>query len=381
MGLPFPLIFLLRNKTNNYQLSQYFKSMKRIFTTIQKEAGRLMLLSVLACTIASCDSILDFDEGDCTVEYRIKFKYDYNMKYADAFKNEVDRVTLYAFDDDGNFVYLNTEEGDKLNTDDYSMKVDIEPGDYNLIAWAGVNDKSFAIPLMVKGESTLDDLTVKTNRLPGTRGSDGTYIVSGDNYKLSALWHAESKKVAFTRSGGGRDQVITLSLTKNTNNIRIILQQAGTQAINVEDFDFSITDDNGWMDCHNNLLKDDMLKYLPFYRTSGVVDEATTRADDQEEGPVMSVAVAQITTARLMADKKAILRITNKKTEKTVLAIPLIEYLLLTKSQEHMIDDQEYLDRQDEYSMTFFLDENQTWLKTTIIINGWTIRLNDIEEL
>lgn len=338
-----------------------------------------MLLSILACAITSCDSILDFDEGDCTVEYHVKFKYDYNMKYADAFKNEVNTVTLYAFDDDGNFVYQHTEEGDILKVDDYSMKIDIEPGNYHLIAWAGLNNKSFAIPLMEIGESTLNDLTVKTNRKTATRSSDDAYIVSGDNYKLSPLWHAESHKVALTRSA--REQVITLSLTKNTNNIRIILQQAGSKAINVEEFDFSITDDNGWMDCHNNLLEDDMLKYLPFYRTSGIVDEGTTRADGEEEGPVMSVAVAQITTARLMADKKAILRITNKETGKSVLAIPLIEYLLLTKSQEHVIDDQEYLDRQDEYSMTFFLDESQTWLKTTIIINGWTIRLNDIEDL
>ena len=75
--------------------------MKRIFTTIQKEAGRLMLLTVLAATIASCDSVLEFDEGDCTVEYRVKFKYDYNMKYANAFANEVKTVTLYAFDDQG----------------------------------------------------------------------------------------------------------------------------------------------------------------------------------------------------------------------------------------------------------------------------------------
>ncbi len=379
MDFPFPLMISSQKQNKQLPIIPILQSMKRIFTTIQKEAGRLMLLSILACAITSCDSILDFDDGDCTIEYRVKFKYDYNMKYADAFKNEVNTVTLYAFDDDGNFIYQHTEEGNKLKADDYSMKIDIEPGNYHLVAWAGVNDKSFAIPLMEIGESTLNDLTVKTNRETATRGSDDTYIVSGDNHKLSPLWHAESRKVVLTRSA--REQVITLSLTKNTNNIRIILQQTGSKTINVEDFDFSITDDNGWMDCHNNLLKDDMLKYLPFYRTSGTVDEETTRTEGEEEDPVMSVAVAQITTARLMADKKAILRITNKKNGKTVLAIPLIEYLLLTKSQEHVIDNQEYLDRQDEYSMTFFLDENQTWLKTTIIINGWTIRLNEIEDL
>lgn len=293
------------------------KSMKRIIPTILKEASKLLLLTVLAGAMASCDSILDFEQGDCTVEYRVKFKYDYNMKYANAFANEVKTVTLYAFDDNGNFVYQRTEEGDILKADDYSMIVDIEPGDYHLIAWAGLSEKSFAIPLMVPGKSDIEDLTVKTNRLSGTRAADGSYIVSGDNYKLSALWHAENTKASFTRSG--RDQVITMSLTKNTNNIRIVLQQTGSKPINVENFDFTITDDNGWMDCHNDLIKDDQLRYLPFYRTSGTVQSDTnTRDANQKEEPVTSVAVAQITTARLMEEKKesATLRITNKETEK-----------------------------------------------------------------
>lgn len=378
MGNPFPPLFKKWSKQQTILLNSN-RSMKRIFTNIQKEASKLLLLTVLAGATASCDSILDFEEGDCTVEYRVKFKYDYNMKYANAFANEVKTVTLYAFDNDGNFVYQRTEEGDILKADDYSMKVDIEPGDYHLVAWAGLDDKSFAVPLLTIGESDIEELTVKTNRLSGTRAADGSYIVLGDNYKLSSLWHAETKKVALTRSG--RNQVITMSLTKNTNNIRVILQQVGTKPINVDNFDFSITDDNGWMNYQNKLLKDDMLKYIPFYRTSGQVEtEHGTRADGSDEGEsVTSVAVAQITTARLMADKKAILRITQKETGETVLAIPLIEYLLLTKGEGHEIGNQEYLDRQDEYNMTFFLNENDTWMNATIIINGWTIRLNDTE--
>lgn len=354
--------------------------MKRLFTNIRKEASKLAMLSLLAATMLSCDSVLDFEEGDCTVEYRVKFKYDYNMKYANAFANEVSTVTLYAFDDDGNFVYQQAESGEKLKSDDYSMKVEIDPGNYHLVAWAGLDDKSFAIPLMRNGESTIDQLNVKTNREVLTRADGNTddisYIVTGDNRKLSPLWHAESTNVSLTRSA--RDKVITMSLVKNTNNLRIILQQTGGEGLDVDNFEFSITDDNGFMDSHNALMKDDMLKYLPFYRTDGVVEEAKTRADGTEEEPAISVAIAQITTGRLMADKNPILRIINKKTQTEVLSFPLIRYLLLTKNQEHVLGDQEYLDRQDEYNMTFFLDKNQTWLQTTIIINGWTIRLNDV---
>lgn len=55
--------------------------MKRILTTIQKEANKILLLTVLAGAMASCDSILDFEEGDCSIEYRVKFVYDKNMAF------------------------------------------------------------------------------------------------------------------------------------------------------------------------------------------------------------------------------------------------------------------------------------------------------------
>ena len=61
-----------------------------------------MMAVTLGSAVVSCDSILDEDDVDCSVEYRVKFKYDYNMKYADAFSREVSSVALYAFDDNGN---------------------------------------------------------------------------------------------------------------------------------------------------------------------------------------------------------------------------------------------------------------------------------------
>jgi hypothetical protein len=37
---------------------------------------------------------------------------------------------------------------------------------------------------------------------------------------------------------------------------------------------------------------------------------------------------------------------------------------------------QEYLDRQDEYNMTFFL-VNGRWMNSSIIINDWRVRPQD----
>ena len=76
--------------------------MKEINKTITK-LPVLLLLSVL-WVIAACDGIYE-DEGDCSVHYFVKFRYDMNMKFADAFAHEVTSVTLYVLDEQNNVVW------------------------------------------------------------------------------------------------------------------------------------------------------------------------------------------------------------------------------------------------------------------------------------
>lgn len=68
--------------------------MKTVKTFARQLSFSLMMAMTLGSAIVSCGSILDEEDVDCSVEYRVKFKYDYNMKYADAFSREVGTVTL-----------------------------------------------------------------------------------------------------------------------------------------------------------------------------------------------------------------------------------------------------------------------------------------------
>ena len=62
------------------------------------------------------------------------------------------------------------------------------------------------------------------------------------------------------------------------------------------------------------------------------------------------------------------------------MSIPLVDYALLVKGfYNRDMDDQEYLDRQDEYNMTFFLDDNGNWLSSSVIINSWRVVLSDVD--
>ena len=95
----------------------------KILANIEKMRMWSLWVAFLGMTLVSCENILEEEVVDCSVEYRVKFKYDHNMKFADAFANEVRSVTLYAFDQDGKFVYQRTEQGDILGEDGYTMPI------------------------------------------------------------------------------------------------------------------------------------------------------------------------------------------------------------------------------------------------------------------
>lgn len=346
--------------------------MKTVIPFARQFSG-LILAMTLGSAVVSCDSILDEEDVDCSVEYRVKFKYDYNMKYADAFANEVSSVTLYAFDDNGKLAFQKTEEGDLLKSKDYYMTLDVDPGDYRLITWAGRLDEeaSFSVPLLTEGVSTYEELKCRMDRAY-SRAADGSAYIDTE---LTALWHGEVPKQNFA-SRAALIQTAEVSLVKNTNKIRVILQQMEGTDINVENFEFTITDDNGYMNYDNMLLDDELLTYYPYYHADG----STAYGDDieVEEGDGISVAIAQLTVGRLVADQNPVLRITNRETGEEVLKVRLIPLLSLTEAEGHDMSLQEYLDRQDEYSLVFFLDEGMHWINTQIVINDWIVRFNDM---
>ena len=341
----------------------------KILANLEKMRMCTLFVAVLGMTIVSCSDILDEEVVDCSVEYRVKFKYDHNMKNADAFSNEVRSVTLYAFDQEGNFVYQRTEQGDILGEDGYSMPLEVEAGDYRFITWAGLEgEESFSVPVLTPGVSTIDDLTCRMNRI-STR-SDGSAIVNED---LKPLWHGEVTQHSFT-SRAAMVQELTIPLIKNTNNVRVVLQHLSGSPVEVDKFTFTITDENGWMNHDNSLLEDEQLTYYAWRTDDGVAELNPNGSRAQTS---IGVAIAELTVGRLVLENNPILTITNDKGEK-VLSIPLIDYALLVKGHYNRnMDNQEYLDRQDEFNMTFFLDDDDHWVDSYIIINSWKVVLNN----
>lgn len=314
---------------------------------------------MLALTVlASCESIYD-SLPPC--ECRVHFVYDYNMKFADAFQHEVTKAALFICDDRGKFLQRRDIEGSELKAN--SIALNLEPGTYRLLTWAGLDDSSYEWPELTPGVSTIEEIRVKT-----LRTADGT-----QPNELEPLWHAlDTLTVTATRH---EDKEI--SLAKNTNKVRVILQGKYGNSLNAEDFTFQIKADNGYMDYDNSLLKDDTITYLPYYRESVDVGAEGDMIDGKPAGQY--AAVAEMNTMRLMEGRNYRLIIRHKDFENDVLNVNLNSYLLLTKMDEHKISAQEYLDRQDEYSIIFFLAPTgnpdapyNCWVK----VKDWVLRIN-----
>jgi len=332
-------------------------------------------------SLTSCDGVIYEDLEPCEVTHSLRFRWDHNMLFADAFQGNVKSVAVYGFDaQTDKLAWVRTEKGDALAMDGYTMKLnDVPAGDYTVVTWAGLeNDgerpESFIPADMVVGESTRQDLTCRMER--EIRG-DGTHHSSVDLYDL---WHGTAYGVkiydATDAKADGSHQYL-VNLKKDTNRVRIILQQLSGEDVNVDKFAFAIRESNGYLGHDNEPLPDSEITYHPHHTSTG---SAEVETEEQTSGSraqtQVKVAVADLTMSRLLADRKTYLTIHNDKNEQVV-RIPLTDYALLVKGNYSVsMTDQEYLDREDSYTLTFFLDKNGDWMSAKILINSWSVVIN-----
>lgn len=352
-----------------------------------KIRGRMLLAAVigLGFAVTSCDkSIYDY-EGDCSVNYRVAFRYNRNMNWADAFAHEVGSVHLYAFDTEGTLVWHNSERGEALAAEGYAMPLDLPAGDYRLVAWCGLDNdgkrpETFSVPEVRVGETRIEDLRCRLNR-----EYDGATAYS--EAKLCPLFHG-MKNVSLPTNDDGGDYTFTMDLTKDTNHVRIILQHLSGEDVNVNDFNFRIEEENGLMNYDNALLSDEMIEYRAYDKKEGTaglgIDDYPEIGKSQPASPrtsivSVSVAIADLSIARLTEGRKTFLTVETVD-GKTSARIPLTDYALKLKDgYDEEMTDQDYLDRQDEYALTFFLNDSDRWIETSIIINSWKVVISDVD--
>lgn len=331
---------------------------------------RTLIFLTVCISMISCSVFYDY-EGDCRVRYLVRFKYDYNMKFADAFRSEVDEVTLHLIDSNGNVVWKKTESGDCLKADGYVMVVDVEPGTYSMVAWCS----SAAPDTFTAGyDGTCEGLYTRFH----TETSDDNSLHISHN--LDRLFHGYIPDVVFPDVVEGEFEYM-MPLTKDTNHFVITLQQLSGEPIDSDLVEFEITDDNTHLCWDNEPLAGNAATYHQWYKTSVDVDLASDGISAQLDNNRFAGVIAELTTSRLMKDSRARLRIYRTDNGETIASIRLIDALLLVMGYEnaHRLTAQQYLDYKDEYNMIFFLDANHRWLDGSLQIESWRVVYKDVE--
>ena len=93
------------------------------------------LLSTLAAL--SLTSCIKEDRDDCVTEppvtessVTLQFRYTYNVTEGDAFGREADRVQVWVFDENGNYLSTQQEENENINNGFTMDMSDLAPGTY-----------------------------------------------------------------------------------------------------------------------------------------------------------------------------------------------------------------------------------------------------------
>lgn len=320
---------------------------------------RSFLLHII-CIVAlfsSCDWVND-DLSDCPTGTWLKISYTYNILNVDAASTQVGDITILAFDKNDKYV-------DRLDVDSITLhqgycmvRLPFPEETYHLLIWGGISGYQYQLPNLKAGQTERKSLNISL-------ACDNK---NQFNRKLNALFHSSLENITISEEY----QVITAGLVKNTNYFSCILQDENNLPLRQEDFAFTLESTNGVIDYTNTPVGTTPTCYLPYRQELSLTSEQ------------IPIIHARLNTLRIMKGDDTTLSIKHTPSGKTILHLPLTQYLLLSKNYPNNIggiSDQEYLDREDSYTLMFFIQSSDTGIPRipTMKVNDWIIRLNDSE--
>lgn len=313
------------------------------------------------------------DEVPCPC--KLRFVYDHNMEWADAFASQVEKATLFIFDDQERFITTKTIDCKQLNNN--TLDLQLAPGRYTLVAWATSGDAGCYQyeNAMKEGTSTLQDLKLKLQCQAGEE----------DYGKNPAdLWHGMLKDFHVQANQPTSD---TLRLLKNTNRIKVLLQSVDGSPVGMEDYSLAITDANHAYAHDNSVLPHlATLTYRPYQTREVTIDNSAATPDaasraEADAPATISAITAEMATLRLMADRSPRFIVHNERTGRDLFNINLREYLDKMRLSEHAnLPLQEFLDRENTWQVILVMGQKNDGTKVmlSLQINAWRIIFNDV---
>ena len=261
-----------------------------------------------------------------------------NGEYVDLFSQQVRKVDVFVFDEEGNFLQQITEEAAPQFADNYTKEIELPAGNYQFVVWGNhyedetmhnqgdgvsLDDGRMALLSVLNGETELPMLT-------------------------DSLFHGMTAQPVTVVNG--EDQVIPIDLMKNRNDVRLVVRwreeghtEYCTHTEHAQSITAVITDNNGTYDFHNNVVEKKEITYLPdrFADWYDPVFHGDARPYPTEQEHVY---VADFSELRLMLDNKDA-QLIIRCGDDVVYQRGLMD--LITRIEQYQT--QEGLDREDHY--------------------------------
>lgn len=313
---------------------------------------KLLLFCLCILTVTSCTWVGDKEE-DCPDGFWLRLCYTYNILDVEAVSKYVEDAYVYIYNADGEYVKRIYYTQEQLKSNNYRIRVDDLPvGDYQFVVWSGVGDSQYSITGDMR---TMDDFRLS---LTGAGSSVAT--------ELPALFYGYLPTVHYDVTYASYD----VELMKNTNQLACLVVPVSNQVqIGTNDYTMKIVANNATMDVYNRVVSDVETTYEPFVK-------ADVTFDDVEYGE-LSGAKFSMMTLRLMSDLDSRIILERKSTGEKVFDISFPEYIgmigSLYTNLDRQIPIQEYLDRQDFYTIVFYLSAELDQLME-LRVNNWRLR-------
>ena len=375
---------------------------------------RGLQMMVVAALFTGCDMMKE-DRDDCPTGLYVNFVYDYNIQRADMFKDHVGGLTLYVFDESDKLVAQRTVSGSELAMYGYNIhfsEQELAPGpQYRLSAVALQKDWEQALATrgakyrktnLNTGDSR-QQIGVSLDRTPSANPK--YYDVSTDA-ALDTLWHTQQVMTAtaanqptatrYHQNASGEPSTnaiqtvavergvptyATVSLIRDTNHLNISLRELDTpEDVDADNYEVFILDANGDVNYQNTVVTPtDSLVYRPY-------EQWTTTFDAGGAIGIERSAHYDLMFNRLMysttTDDNAVLCI-RRKTDGKEVAVVNLPYILCQGRMAYEIynyQPQEYLDREYDYRLEFFLrGDRWEYISVCIDVLSWAKRIQYVD--
>ena len=394
-----------------------------------RQLPTLLLAAGLTLAVASC-SMMEEDRSDCPTGLYVRFVYDYNIQRADMFKDHVGYVVVYVYDEAGRKVaeksVSNTPASAPLSRYAYTMhfSADELPAGHTYYLQALAMQKNWDAALATPGAKyrqhdagTYGKLRVTLDHegSPATATAQGSPAVVSNQAPLDTLWH--SMKVTSLEPLYGRqspelsptvqpyqptpeEQKVTLregyatyatvSMMRDTKHLNVTLRQIEEpEVLNADDYEVYILDNNSEIRTNGELVTGDSLRYIPYAQWTTLYDGSditidgdvhpATRGEVEERTAHFNLMFNRLKYADVHSQAQLIVR--NRTTGITVARIGLASFLAECRISPYWnYPAQEYLDREYDYELNFFL-KGDRWVYCSIAVHvmPWAVRKQNEE--